>query len=65
MSYHDMYPFDHMADEDFFDDIDDQNYGGGVGDVALDEYEMVCFSFSLSGSSFYFVCFELFYVSIH
>lgn len=44
MSYHDLYPFDPMADEDFFDEIDDQNYDGGVADdVGLDEYEMVCF----------------------
>ncbi|RDX65925.1 hypothetical protein CR513_55368 [Mucuna pruriens] len=41
MSYHDMYPFDHMDEDDFFDEIDDQNHGGGAGDAALDEYEML------------------------
>ncbi|KAL3032611.1 hypothetical protein AAZX31_02G092000 [Glycine max] len=41
MSDHDMYPLDHKDEDDFFDEIDDQNHGGGVGDAALDEYEML------------------------
>ncbi|KAG4937620.1 hypothetical protein JHK82_051849 [Glycine max] len=41
MPDHDMYHFDHMDEDDFFDEIDDQNHGRGVGDAALDEYEML------------------------
>ena len=31
--------------EDFIDEIEDENYGGGGGDMGLDEYEVVCFLF--------------------
>lgn len=44
MSYHDMYPFDHMEEDDFFDDVDEQEeFDGAAEDVPLDEYEMVGF----------------------
>lgn len=36
--------------EDFVDDMDEDNYGRGGGDMDADEYDMVCFSFS----SFFF-----------
>ncbi|AES77949.1 putative transcription factor WD40-like family [Medicago truncatula] len=42
MSYHDMYPFDHMEEDDFFDDVDEQEeFDGAAEDVPLDEYEML------------------------
>lgn len=47
-SNHDLYPFDQMPEEDFLEEIDDQNYGGGVQDVVgigIDEYQMVFFFF--------------------
>lgn len=42
MSFHDLYPFDHMDEDDFFDDIDDDdNPAEAVAEAALDEYEML------------------------
>ena len=39
-----MYPFDHMEEDDFFDDVDEQEeFDGAAEDVPLDEYEMVGF----------------------
>lgn len=47
MSYHDMYPFDHMEEDDFFDDVDEQEeFDAAAEDVPLDEYEMVGFQSS-------------------
>ena len=43
MSYHHLSPFEAMDEEDFFDEMDDHNYGEGVADEALDDYEIVCF----------------------
>lgn len=67
MSDHDMYPLDHKDEDDFFDEIDDQNHGGGVGDAALDEYEMVCFFLFLFlfRFAFLYLFFELFYVFMY
>jgi len=56
MSYHDMYPFDHMEEDDFFDDVDEQEeFDGAAEDVPLDEYEMVGFQ------SFTFILLYFFY----
>ncbi|KAI4334855.1 hypothetical protein L6164_013564 [Bauhinia variegata] len=45
MSYHHLYEFDYMAEagemEDLIDEIDDENFGAGGGDIGVDEYEMI------------------------
>lgn len=64
MSHHNLNEFDYMAGagemEDFIDEIEDENYGGGAADMGLDEYEMVCFLFFCSDYSSCTISFKLF-----